>query len=107
MNHSPEFLVDLNTYQLIPRMPSLSAEPQRVPQAAQRVSATFADLQQKLRVNTTQKAFLTKAEKSVSKRMHETRVYLGFVVDMAEKHLSQPSEERKPKVIVRLAEKTL
>ena len=78
-----------------------------MPQAAQRVSATFADLQQKLRVDTTQKAFLAKAEKSISKRMHETRGYLGFVVDMAEKQLSQPSEECKPKVIVQLAEKAL
>ena len=39
--------------------------------------------------------------------MHETCGYLGFVVDVAEKHLSQPSEECKPKVIVRLAEKAL
>ena len=78
-----------------------------MPQAAQRVSATFADLQQKLRVNTTQKAFLVKAEKSISKRMRETRGYLGFVVDVAEKQLSQPSEERKPNVMVRLVEKAL
>ena len=39
--------------------------------------------------------------------MCETRGYLGFVVDVAEKQLSQPSEERKPKVIVQLAEKAL
>ena len=73
-----------------------------MPQAAQRVSATFADLQ-KLRVNTTQE-FLAKTESSISKRMHETRGYLEFVVDVSEKQLSQPSEEFNPKVIVRVAE---
>ena len=76
-----------------------------MPQAAQRVSTTFAHLQ-KLRVNTTQ-AFLAKSEKSISKRMLETRGYLELVVDVAEKQLSQPSEECIPKVIVRLAEKAL
>ena len=76
-----------------------------MPQAAQRVSAAFA-LLQKLRVNTTQ-AFLVKSEKSISKRMLETRGYLEFVVDVAEKQLSQPSEEHIPKVIDRLAEKAL
>jgi cob(I)alamin adenosyltransferase len=73
-----------------------------VPQAAQRVLATFADLQ-KLRVNTTQE-FLAKSESSISKRMSETRGYLEFVVDMAEKQLSQQSIS---KVMVRLAEKAL
>ena len=76
-----------------------------MPQAAQRVSATFADLR-KLRVNTTQ-AFLAKTENSISKRMHETRGYLEFVVDVAEKQLSESSEGCTPKVIVRLAEKAL
>ena len=73
-----------------------------MPQAAQRVLATFADLQ-KLRVNTTQ-AFLAKSANSISKRICETRGYLEFVVDVAEKQLSQPSV---PKVMVRLAEKAL
>ena len=73
-----------------------------MPQAAQRVLATFTDLQ-KLRVNTTQ-GYLAKSENSISKRMRETRGYLEFVVDVAEKQPSQPSE---PKVIVRLAEKAL
>ena len=73
-----------------------------MPQAAQRVSTTFADLQ-KLRVNTTQ-AFLAKSENSISKRMRETRGYLEFVVDVAEKQLSQSSV---PKVMVQLAEKAL
>ena len=78
-----------------------------MPQAAQRVSAAFAHLQ-KLQVNTTQ-AFLVKSEKSISKRMLETRGYLELVVDVAEKQLSQPSEECTPKKIVpsRLAEKAL
>ena len=76
-----------------------------MPQAAQRVSAAFAHLQN-LRVNTTQ-TFLVKSENSISKRMLETRGYLEFVVDEAEKQLSQPSEECIPKVIVRLAEKAL
>jgi hypothetical protein len=76
-----------------------------VPQAAQRVSATFADLQ-KLRVNTTQ-AFLAKSENSISKRMRETCGYLELVVDVAEKQLAQPSEECIPKMMVRLAGKTL
>ena len=76
-----------------------------MPQAAQRVTSTFADLQ-KLRVNTTQ-AFLAKSENSISKRMRETRGYLEFVVDMAEKQLSEPSDGSIPKVIVRLAEKAL
>jgi len=80
-------------------------EPQRVPQAAQRVSTTFSDLQ-KLRVNTTQ-AFLAKSEKHISKRMRETHGYLEFVVDVAENQLSQSSEGCTPKVIVRLAEKAL
>ena len=67
---------------------------------------TFADLQ-KLRVNITQ-AFLANYENSISKRMRETRGYLEIVVDVAEKQLSQPSEECIPKVIVRrLAEKAL
>ena len=39
--------------------------------------------------------------------MLETRGYLEFVVDVAEKQLSQPSEECIPKVIVWLAEKAL
>ena len=39
--------------------------------------------------------------------MLETRGYLELVVDVAEKQLSQPSEECIPKVIVRLAEKAL
>jgi hypothetical protein len=69
------------------------------------VSATFADLQ-KLRVNTTQ-AFLVKFENSISKRMHETRGYLEFVVDMAGQQLSEPSDGFIPKTIVRLAEKAL
>ena len=47
-----------------------------MPQAAQRVSATFAHLQ-KLRVNTTQE-FLAKSENPISKRMLETRGYLEF-----------------------------
>ena len=76
-----------------------------MPQAAQQVSATFADLQQ-LRVNATQ-AFLVKSENSISKRMRETRGYLELVVDVAEKQLSEPSEGYSPKVIVRLAEKAL
>ena len=76
-----------------------------MPQAAQRLSATFADLR-KLRVNTTQ-GFLAKFENSILKRILETRGYLEFVVDVAEKQLSQPSEEYIPKVIVRLAEKAL
>ena len=80
----------------------IEPEPQHVPQAAQRVSATFADLQ-KLRVNTTQ-AFLAKSENSISKRMREVRGYLEFVVDMAEKQFSQPSV---PKVMVQIAEKAL
>ena len=73
-----------------------------MPQAAQRVFATFTDLQ-KLRANTTQ-AFLTKSENSISKQMHETRGYLELVVDVAEKQISQPSEV---KLITRLAEKAL
>ena len=76
-----------------------------MPQAAQQVSATFADLQ-KLGVNTTQ-AFLVKSENSISKRMCETRGYLELVVDVAEKQLLQPSEGCMPKVIVQLAEKAL
>ena len=76
-----------------------------MPQAAQRVSATFADLQ-KLQVNATQ-AFLVKSENSISKRMCETRGYLELVVDVAEKQLSEPAEGCIPKVIVRLAEKAL
>ena len=76
-----------------------------MPKAAQRVSATFTDLQ-KLRVNTTQ-AFLVNTENSIFKRMRETRGYLELVVDVAEKELSQPSEGCIPKVIVRLAEKAL
>ena len=39
--------------------------------------------------------------------MLETRGYLEFVFDVAEKQLSQPSEEILPRVIVRLAEKAL
>ena len=74
-------------------------------QAAQRVSTTFADLQ-KLRANTT-KAFLAKSGHSISKRMRETRGYLEFVVDVAEKQVSQSSERCISKVIVRLAEKAL
>ena len=76
-------------------------------QAAQRVSATFANVQ-KLRVNTTQ-AFLAKSEKSISKRMRETHGYLEFAVEVAEKQVSQPSEECHgiPKVMARLAEKAL
>jgi hypothetical protein len=70
------------------------------------VSATFADLPQKLQVNTTQ-AFLVNTEDSISKRMRETRGYLEFVVEVAEKQVSQPSEESIPKVIARLAEKAL
>ena len=79
-----------------------------MPQAAQRVAATFTDLLQKLRVNTTQ-AFLVKTEVSISKRMRETREYLESVFDVAEKQVSQPSESRGciTKVIVRLAEKAL
>ena len=73
-----------------------------MPQAAQRVSTAFADLQ-KLRVNTIQ-TFLAKSENSISKRIRETRGYLEFVVDVAEKQVSQPSV---PKVMVRLAEKAL
>ena len=73
-----------------------------MPEAAQRVSATFTDLQQKLRVNTTQ-AFLVKTESSISKRMRETRGYLELVVDVAEK----PADGCIPKVIVQLAEKAL
>jgi hypothetical protein len=69
-----------------------------VPQAAQRVSTTFADLQ-KLRVNTTQ-AFLAKSGNSIYKRIGETRGYLEFVVDVAEKQVLQLSERR-------LAEKAL
>jgi hypothetical protein len=74
-----------------------------VPQAAQRVMATFVDLQ-KLRVNTIQE-FLGKSEISISKRMRETCGYLEFAVEVAEKQLSQPSEECTPKVIVRLLRK--
>ena len=73
-----------------------------MPQAAQRVLATFTDLQ-KLQVNTIQ-AFLTKSENPISKRLLESRGYLEFVVDVAEKQVSQPSV---PKVIIRLAEKAL
>ena len=76
-----------------------------MPQAAQRVSTTFAHLQ-KLQVNTTQ-AFLVKCEDSISKRMRETRGYLEFVVDVAEKQVSQPSEGLLSKLIVRLAEKAV
>ena len=76
-----------------------------MPQAAQQVLTTFSDLQ-KLRVNTTQ-AFLVKSESSIYKRMRETRGYLEFVVDIAEKQVSEPSEGCIPKVIVRLAEKAL
>jgi hypothetical protein len=77
-----------------------------VPQAVQRVSAAFAHLQ-RLRANTTQ-AFLAKTESSISKRMLKTRGYLEFVVDVAEKQVSQPSEEYIPTVILaRLAEKAL
>ena len=76
-----------------------------MPKAAQRVLATFTNLQ-KLRVNTTQ-AFLTKFENSIFKRMRETHGYLEFAVDVAEKQLLQPSEECIPKVIARLAEKAL
>jgi hypothetical protein len=79
-----------------------------VPQAAQRVLTTFADLQ-KLRVNTTQ-AFLTKFEISIYKRMRETHGYLEFAVEVAGKQLSQPSEECIPKVskvIAQLSEKAL
>ena len=39
--------------------------------------------------------------------MRETRGYLEFAVDVAEKQLSQPSEKCIPKVIVQLAEKAL
>ena len=39
--------------------------------------------------------------------MVETRGYLELVVDVAEKKLSQSSEECIPKVVVRLAEKAL
>ena len=79
-----------------------------MPQAAQRVSITFADLVQNLQVNTTQ-AFLVKTENSISKRMRETSGYLEFVVGVAEKQLSQaqPSERCMPKVIAQLAEKAL
>ena len=76
-----------------------------MPQAAQRVSSTFADLK-KLRVNATQ-AFLVKSENSISKRMCETRGYLELVVDVAEKQLSEPAKGCIPKVMVRLAEKAL
>ena len=76
-----------------------------MPHAAQRVSATFTDLQ-KLRVNTTQ-AFLVKTENSISKRMRETREYLELVVDEAEKQVSEPAEGCMPKVLVQLAEKAL
>jgi hypothetical protein len=76
-----------------------------VPQAAQRVSATLADLSLKLRINTTQ-AFLAKSENSIAKRMRETQGYLEFAVEVAEKQL-QPSEGCVPKVIARLAEKAL
>ena len=75
-----------------------------MPQAAQRMLATFTDLQ-KLRENTTQ-AFLAKSEISISKRMRETRGYLEFVVDIAGKQLSQPSEGI-PKVIAQVTEKAL
>ena len=79
-----------------------------MPQAAQRVSTTFADLVQKLQVNTTQ-AFLVKTENSISNRMRETSGYLEFVVGVAEKQLTQaqPSEGCMPKVIAQLAEKAL
>jgi len=80
-------------------------DPQRVPQAAQRVSVTFAHLQN-LRVNTTQ-AFLAKSENSISKRMRETHGYLEFAVEVAEKQVSRPTDGYIPKVIVRLAEKAL
>ena len=39
--------------------------------------------------------------------MRETHGYLEFAVEVAEKQLSQPSEEYIPKVIARLAEKAL
>ena len=39
--------------------------------------------------------------------MRETRGYLEFVVDVAEKQVSQPSEGRLSKLIVRLAEKAV
>ena len=39
--------------------------------------------------------------------MRETHGYLEFVVDVAEKQLSQPSKECIPKVMARLAEKAL
>jgi len=82
------------------------SEPQHVPQAAQRVLATFANLQE-LRVNTTQ-AFLAKSENSISKRMRETRRYLEFVAEVAENQLSQPSEGCVvSKVMARFAEKAL
>jgi hypothetical protein len=77
-----------------------------VSQAAQRVSACFSDILQKLRVNATQ-AFLAKTKNSISKRMLETREYLESAVEVAEKQLSQPSEECIPKVIARLGEKAL
>jgi len=80
-------------------------DPQHVPRAAQRVSATFANLQI-LRVNTTQ-AFLAKSENSISKRMRETHEYLEFAVEVAEQKVSQPSEECIPNVVARLAEKAL
>ena len=78
-----------------------------MPQAAQRASATFANLQ-KLRVNTTQ-AFLAKSENSISKRMRETHGYLEFAVEVAEEQVSEshPSEGLIPTVIVLLAEKAL
>jgi len=80
-------------------------DPQHVPQAAQRVSATFANLQ-KLRVNTTQ-AFLAKSENSISKRMRDTHGYLEFAVEVAENQVTLPSEGLLPKVIVRLSEKAM
>ena len=76
-----------------------------MPKAAQRVLATFTNLQ-KLRVNTTQ-AFLAKSENSIFKRMRETHGYLELVVEVAEKQLSQPSEGCISKVIALLAEEAL
>ena len=104
VSRHPEFLMNLNSYKLILFLECWARAPPCT-DAAQRVSATFADLQ-KLRVNTTQ-AFLVKAENSISKRMRETRGYLEFAVDVSEKQLSQPSEGSIPNVIVRLAEKAL
>jgi hypothetical protein len=74
-------------------------------QGAQQVSASFANLQ-KLQEDATQ-AFLVETEDSISKRMRETRGYLEFTVDVAEKQILRRSEAHIPKAMVQLAGKAL